>query len=266
MSDKASYKAIKFQREGSIARITLARPEAGNALNFDMGEELHEVAKLCRDDATVRAVILDAEGGIFCAGGDVMTFAAAGKDLPATLRKLLDTFHPAVVTLSTMNAPVIASVQGVAAGAGLSLLSSCSFVIAGENASFTMAYTGIGMSPDGSATYFLPRQIGLRRAEELMITNRLLSAIEAREWGLVNQVVSNEDIVEKTQQLAETLAQGPTLAYGATRRLLLESFENSCLKQLDKEEKVILDMAATKDGLGGVASFKEKRKPQFKGE
>ena len=261
-----SYKTIKFQREGAIARITLARPDAANALNFDMGEELHEAAHICRDDTSIRAVILDAEGKIFCAGGDVLTFAAAGKDLPATLRKLLDTFHPAVVTLSTMNAPVIASVQGVAAGAGLSLLSSCSFVIASENASFMMSYTGIGMSPDGSATYFLPRQIGLRRAEEMMVTNRRLSAAEAAEWGLVNQVSAPDNLVTATQQLAEQIAKGPTLAYGTTRRLLLESFDNSFSQQLDAEEKAILDMAKTEDGLGGIAAFKDKRKPEFKGE
>ena len=260
------YKTIKFNRDGAIARITLARPDAANALNFDMGEELNEVATICRDDTSIRTVILDAESKIFCAGGDVLTFAAAGKDLPATLRKLLDTFHPAVVTLSTMNAPVIASVQGVAAGAGLSLLSSCSFVIASEKASFMMAYTGIGMSPDGSATYFLPRQIGLRRAEEMMITNRRLSAVEAEQWGLVNQVTPADQLTKVTQQLAEQIAQGPTLAYGTTRRLLLESFDNSFLQQLDAEEKAIIDMAKTSDGLGGIAAFKEKRKPVFGGQ
>jgi len=261
-----SYQAIKFEREGAIARITLARPEAANALNFAMGEELGEVARRCRDDSSVRAVILDAEGKIFCAGGDVITFAAAGKDLPSTLRKLLDSFHPAVEILSTMNAPVIASVQGMAAGAGLSLLSSCSFVIASENARFTMAYTGIGMTPDGSATYFLPRQIGMRRAEEMMITNRRLDAEEAMAWGLINQVVPADSLANTTQELAETLAQGPTLAYGHTRRLLHNSLNNSFEQQLEAEEKAIIIMAKTKDGLDGVASFKEKRKPEFRGE
>jgi 2-(1,2-epoxy-1,2-dihydrophenyl)acetyl-CoA isomerase len=260
-----SYKAIKFERVGAVARITLARPEAANALNFDMGEELHDVANICRDDGKIRAVILDAEGKIFCAGGDVITFAEAGDDLANTLGNLLETFHPAVMTLSTMNAPVIASVQGVAAGAGLSLLSSCSFVIASENASFTMAYTGIGLTPDGSATYFLPRHIGIRRAEELMITNRRLNATEACDWGLVNQVVTADKLAETTDQLAESLARGPTLAYGNTRRLLLESCQNSFAQQLQAEEKAILAMARTKDGLGGVASFKNKRKPEFNG-
>lgn len=260
-----TYKTIKFTHQDNIARITLARPEAANALNFAMGEELYEVAKTCRDNAGIRAVILDAEGKIFCAGGDVMTFAEAGNELPATLRKLLDTFHPAVAILSTMNAPVIAGVQGIAAGAGLSLLSSCSFVIASEKASFMMAYTGIGMSPDGSATYFLPRLIGLRRAEEMMVTNRRLNALEAEQWGLVNQVTPADTLVSTVEELAAGIAKGPTLAYGTTRRLLLESFDNSFAQQLEAEEKGIIAMARTEDGLGGVAAFKAKQDMEFKG-
>ena len=260
------YKTIKFQRETSIARITLARPDAANALNLEMGAELLHVAELCRDDASVRAVILDAQGKFFCAGGDVAAFAAAGKDLPATLRSLLDSFHPAVEILSTMNAPVIASVQGMAAGAGLSLMSSCSFVIASDKASFTMAYTGIGMTPDGSSTYFLPRQIGIRRTEEMMISNCRLSPEKALDWGLINQVVSADSLAATTQQLAEQLAAGPTLAYGNTRRLLHSSLENNFAQQLEAEASSIIAMGKTKDGLSGVASFKDKRKPTFTGE
>ncbi|MBQ0718559.1 MAG: enoyl-CoA hydratase/isomerase family protein [Gammaproteobacteria bacterium] len=261
-----SYQAIKFQREGNIARITLARPEAANALNFAMGEELYQVAKICAAEPSIRAVILDAESKIFCAGGDVLTFAEAGDALPATLRQLLDTFHPAVEIFSSMNAPLIASVQGVAAGAGLSLLSSCSFVVASAKASFTMAYTGIGMTPDGSATYYLPRQIGLRRAEELMITNRRLSAAEALEWGLINQCVEPGELTTTVQSLAEKLASGPTLAFGRTRQLLMSSFDNNFSQQLEAEEKAIIAMAKTRDGLGGVAAFKAREKPQFNGE
>ena len=261
-----SYQAIKFQREGSIARITLARPEAANALNFAMGEELNEVAQICASDAGIRAVILDAEGKLFCAGGDVVTFAEAGDELPATLRRLLDSFHPAVETLSSMNAPVIAAVQGVAAGAGLSLLSSCSVVVASDNASFTMAYTGIGMTPDGSATYYLPRQIGLRRAEEMMITNRRLSAAEAVEWGLINQCVTADELTSTVQSLADKLASGPTVAFGRTRQLLMDSFDNNFSQQLKAEEEGIIAMGRTRDGLGGVASFKDRKKPEFNGE
>lgn len=261
-----TYNTIKFQHTDNIAHITLARQDAGNALNFAMGEELHEVAKICRDEEDIRAVVIDAEGKIFCAGGDVMTFAAAGDDLPATLRRLLDTFHPAVSILSTMDAPVIASVQGMAAGAGLSLLSSCSFVIASEAAAFMMAYTGIGMTPDGSATYFLPRQIGLRRAEEMMVTNRRLNAQEALDWGLINRVVPAENLETVTGQLAAQLAAGPTVAYGTTRRLLLQSLDHSFPRQLEVEEEGIIAMARTRDGLHGVASFKNKSKPEFEGK
>ncbi|MBL4781974.1 MAG: enoyl-CoA hydratase/isomerase family protein [Porticoccaceae bacterium] len=261
-----SYQAIKFQREGSIARITLARPDAANALNFAMGEELYEVAKICQSDAGIRAVILDAEGKIFCAGGDVMAFAEAGDALPATLSRLLDSFHPAIETLSAMNAPVIASVQGVAAGAGLSLLSSCSLVIASDKASFTMAYTGIGMTPDGSATYYLPRQIGLRRAEELMITNRRLSAAEAVEWGLINQCVAPDELTSTVQGLADKLASGPTIAFGRTRQLLMDSFDNNFNQQLKAEEEGIIAMGKTRDGLGAIAAFKDKQAIEFKGE
>ncbi|MEZ0150401.1 MAG: enoyl-CoA hydratase/isomerase family protein [Candidatus Reddybacter sp.] len=261
-----SYQAIKFQREGNIARITLARPDAANALNFAMGEELYEVAKICQSDAGIRAVILDAEGKIFCAGGDVMAFAEAGDELPATLSRLLDSFHPAIETLSAMNAPVIASVQGVAAGAGLSLLSSCSFVIASDKASFTMAYTGIGMTPDGSSTYYLPRQIGLRRAEELMITNRRLSAAEAVEWGLINQCVAADELTSTVQSLADKLASGPTIAFGRTRQLLMDSFDNNFSQQLKAEEEGIIAMGRTRDGLGAIAAFKDKQTIEFKGE
>ena len=260
-----SYTTLRFARSGAVARITLARPEAANALNFAMGSELLDVAQRCRDDAGVRAVILDAEGRVFCAGGDIVTFAEAGDELPAALDGLIDLFHPAIETLSTMNAPVIAAVQGVAAGAGLSLLSSCSLVIASETASFTMAYTGIGLTPDGGASYFLPRQIGLRRTEELMITNRRLSAAEALEWGLVNEVVAADALAARVAALVEQLASGATAAHGAVRRMLLESSHNSLQEQLALEQRNMVAAGASRDGRAGVAAFKAKTKPTFFG-
>lgn len=260
-----SYTTLRFAQSGAVARITLARPQAANALNFAMGTELLDVAQRCRDDAGVRAVILDAEGKVFCAGGDIVTFAEAGDGLPAALDGLIDLFHPAVETLSTMNAPVIAAVQGVAAGAGLSLLSSCSLVITSEAASFTMAYTGIGLTPDGGASYFLPRQIGLRRTEELMITNRRLSAAEALAWGLVNEVVAADALAARVDALAEQLASGATSAYGGVRRMLLESSHNSLPQQLDLEQELMVAAGASRDGRAGVAAFKAKARPTFVG-
>jgi len=259
------YTAIRFAREGAIARITLARPDAANALNRAMAHELLEVAQICRDDPGVRAVILDAEGKVFCAGGDVMAFAAAGDRLSAELDRLIGIFHPAVETLCTLNAPVIAAVQGVAAGAGLSLLAACSLVVASSTAMFTMAYTGIGLTPDGGATYFLARQLGLRKAEELMITNRRLDADTALAWGLVNEVVAPEQLQPRVAALAEQLAGGATAAYGAVRRMLLESSSNSLRAQLDLEQRHMVAAGASRDGLAGVAAFKAKTRAEFRG-
>ena len=260
-----SYTTLRFARAGAVARITLARPEAANALNFAMGTELLDVAQRCRDDTGVRAVILDAEGRVFCAGGDIVTFAAAGDELPAALDELIEIFHPAIDTLSTMNAPVIAAVQGVAAGAGLSLLSSCSLVVASETASFAMAYTGVGLTPDGGASYFLPRQIGLRRTEELMITNRRLDADTALAWGLVNEVVAADVLAARVAALAEQLAAGATAAYGGVRRMLLATFGNDLTTQLALEQQTIVAAGASRDGRAGVATFKAKTRPTFIG-
>ncbi len=261
-----SYTTIRFNRAGAVARITLARPDAANALNFAMGAELLDVARLCRDDKGVRAVILDADGKVFCAGGDIVTFASAGDRLPTALKELIEIFHPAVETLSTMNAPVIAAVQGVAAGAGLSLLSSCSLAIASDAASFTMAYTGIGLTPDGGATYFLPRQIGLRKTEELMITNRRLNAAEALDWGLVNEVVTPEALAGRVDARANQLAAGATAASGAARRMLLASFGNTMTAQLALAQEPLVAAGGSRDGLAGVAAFKAKTRPEFQGE
>jgi len=259
------YTAIRFAREGAVARITLARPDAANALNPAMAHELLEVAQICRDDPGVRAVILDAEGKVFCAGGDVMEFAAAGDRLSAELDRLIGIFHPAVETLCTLNAPVIAAVQGVAAGAGLSLLAACSLVVASSTALFTMAYTGIGLTPDGGATYFLARQLGLRKAEELMITNRRLDADTALAWGLINEVVAPEQLQTRVTALAEQLAGGATAAYGAVRRMLLESSRNGLHEQLELEQRHMVAAGASRDGLAGVAAFKAKTRAEFRG-
>lgn len=260
-----SYTTIRFTREGAVARITLARPDAANALNPAMAHELLEVAQLCRDDSGVRAVILDAEGKVFCAGGDVQEFAAAGDRLAAELDRLIGIFHPAVEILCTLNAPVIAAVQGVAAGAGLSLLSACSLAVASSNAMFTMAYTGIGLTPDGGATYFLARQLGLRKAEELMITNRRLDAETALAWGLVNEVVAPELLADRVTALAGELATGATAAYGAARRMLLASSMHSLGEQLELEKQTMVSAGASRDALAGVAAFKAKTKPEFQG-
>ena len=160
---------------------------------------------------------------------------------------------------------VIAAVNGTAAGAGFSLAIAADLVISVDTAKYVMAYTNAGLSPDGSSTYFTPRRIGDRRARELMLTNRVLSAAEALDWGLINQVVSKDDFDETVGKLAASIAEGPTLAYGRVKSLLNASFDNGLETQMELETRGISDMSKTDDGIEGIQAFLAKRKPNFKG-
>jgi len=164
-----------------------------------------------------------------------------------------------------MDAPLVVAVNGMAAGAGMSLAVSGDMVLAGESAKFTMAYTAAGLSPDGSSSYFLPRLIGLRRTQELMLTNRRLSAAEALEWGMVNRVVPDGELLDQAMELAKGFAQGPTLAYGTVKKLLISSFDESLETQLELESRGIAASGRTEDGREGMAAFMEKRAPKFQG-
>ena len=165
-----------------------------------------------------------------------------------------------------MNAPVIAAVNGTAGGAGFSMAVATDLAIAVDTAKFVMAYTNAGLSPDGSSSYFLPRRIGDRRARELMLTNRMLSAEEALNWGIVNQVTTAEEFDDAVTKLATMLANGPTLAYGQVKALLNGSFNNGLETQMEFETRGIADMARTEDGREGIAAFVGKRRPVFKGK
>ena len=165
-----------------------------------------------------------------------------------------------------MDAPTIAAINGTAAGAGFSIAISADVVISTKSAKFVMAYTNAGLSPDGSSTYFLPRRIGDRRARELMLTNRVLSAEEALDWGLINKIVDQKNLSTTTRELAEEFASGPTLAYGKVKNLLNASFDNGLETQMELETRGISDMARSSDGREGIQAFLNKRKPNFKGK
>ena len=206
----------------NIASITLNRPENANALNPIMAKELSNMAIECDENKDIRAVIIEGSGKMFCAGGDLKAFSDAGDSAPALIKQLAGDLHIAISRFSRMDAPTIAAVNGTAAGAGFSIAISADVVISAKAAKFVMAYTNAGLSPDGSSTYFLPRRIGDRRARELMLTNRVLSAEEGLEWGLINKIVDQENLSETTRELAEEFASGPTLAYGKVKNLLNE--------------------------------------------
>ena len=259
----ATYSTLGLDLQEGVAEITLNRPEAANALNAEMARELHDAVLHCDADDTVRAVVITGSGRFFCAGGDLKSFAAQGDDLPRHLKQVTADFHAAVSRLNRMDAPVIMAVNGAAAGAGFSLALAGDILICAESATFTMAYTRVGLTPDGSSSYFLPRTVGLRRAKELTLTNRTLSAQEALDWGIVNQVVPDAEVLSTARALAAKLAQGPTLAFGMAKRLLDSGFNQSLETAMEDEAQMIAAAARTEDGRGGIAAFLEKRRPEF---
>lgn len=260
-----TFDTLRFQIDDGIARITLRRQDNANAMNPILARELLDAAIACDVDPSVRAVLIDAEGRMFCAGGDLDTFRRAGDDLARLLRHMTVDLHGAIARLARMRAPVIAAVQGAAAGAGFSLTTACDFVVAAQSAKFTMAYTRAGLAPDGSSTFFLPRLLGRRRALELMLLNPVLTADEAHAWGLVTRVVDDESLADEALGLARTLAQGPTGAYAAAKRLVLASSHETLESQLELESAAITEAATGPDGQEGIAAFLEKRTPTFQG-
>lgn len=260
-----SYETLLFDIRDGVAKITLNRPDAANAMDPVMAKELSDVAIICDESPAVRAVLLAATGKMFCAGGDLSVFAAAGDQVSSVIKQMAGDLHMGISRLSRMNAPVIAAVNGTAAGAGFSLALAADLVIAVDSAKFVMAYTNAGLSPDGSSSYFLPRRVGDRRARELMLTNRVLSAAEAQAWGIVNQAVPEEAFQETVDSLVAQIASGPTRAFGQVKSLLNTSFENSLETQMELETRGIAEMSKSADGKEGIAAFLAKRKPDFSG-
>lgn len=262
-----SYETLQFSIQDKVAHIVLNRPQEANTLTEGLVNDFCAVVERCAEDPSIRAVLLSAaKGRFFSAGGDLAYFSQQGDNLPHVLKDLLETFHPAVEIFSTMNAPVVVAVDGVAAGIGLSMVLNSSYVVVSENASFCVAYTGAGLTPDGGASYLLPRIVGLRRAEELILTNRILNAQEALEWGLVNKVVEPDKLNDMALEITRNFANGPTKAFGASRRLLLKSFSTDLHHQLRDEGISISEMTKTNDGKEGIAAFIEKRKAKFTGQ
>src|ERR1041385_4102277 len=256
---------VLFEVRDNVAHVTLNRPQAGNALDLEMAKQLMAVALRSEADQNVRAVLLKGAGKSFCAGGDVKVFLAQ-KDLPAYLREITSYLHLAISRFARLDAPVIAAVQGSSAGGGFSLAISCDLVIAAESATFLMAYTKIGMAPDGGSTYFLPRLVGLKRAMELALTNRVLSAREACEGGVVTEGVAPDNLTSRTEELGRSLAQGPTGAFGAAKRLLHGGWNQTLETQMELESRAIAEAGGTADGQEGIRAFIEKRKAKFGGK
>ena len=260
------YSTLLFDVQEGVAHITLNRPEAANTINEQMSRDLMEAVLRCDENPDIRAVMISGAGKMFCGGGDLKDFNSRGKELPYYLKEASTYFHAAISRLTRMDSPVVAAVHGYATGAGMSLAIACDIVIATETTQFRVAYTRVGLTPDGSGTYFLPRIVGLRRALELTLTNRMLSAREALEWGIVTRVVPDAELLSQARALAAQLAAGPTRAYGLSKRLLHSGWTETLETQMENESQSIANSARTADAHEGISAFLEKRPPKFKGQ
>jgi len=263
---KTEYKTLLFDVRDNVAHITLNRPDAANSINEDMGKDLMHAALRCDEDPEIRAVLISGAGKIFSGGGDLKAFAAKGDQLPYHVKEITTYLHAAMSRLTRMDAPVVAAVHGAVAGAGMSIAIACDMVVAAETTRFTVAYTRAGLVPDGSSTYFLPRIVGLKRALELTLTNRMFSAQEALQWGLVTHVVPDHELLTRARAIAAQLAAGPTRAYGISKRLLHSGWTETLETQMENESQAIANSARTADAREGITSFLEKRPPKYKGK
>ena len=259
------YQNLLFEVRDGVAHIVLNRPDAYNAIDLATCNDLMNAAIRCDEDEEIRAAVLTGAGSVFSVGGDLPSFVAAGDDFAKLTKQMTAGLHAAVSRFARMDAPLIAAVNGIAAGGGLGLVCCADLAIAAESARFSSAYTKNALSPDTSTTYFLPRLVGWRRAQDLILTNRVLSASEALDWCLVTRVVPDDALATEVRTLAEELARGATRAYGAAKGLLLQSGAESLETQMEHEARRIADMARTEDVREGVAAFLDKRAPVYRG-
>jgi 2-(1,2-epoxy-1,2-dihydrophenyl)acetyl-CoA isomerase len=252
---------VETSRDGAVLTITLNRPDVLNAMNKAMHDTLAAALKEARDPE-VRAVVVTGAGRGFCVGQDLTEFSEAPGEIADRLR---GSYHPNVLAVRALEKPVIASVNGPAAGAGLSFAAACDLRIAADSATFVPAFINIGLVPDSGGTFFIARLLGPARAFEWMTSGRRLTAAEAQAWGLVSEVVDADRLPERTVELAGSLAAMPTRAIGMTKRLFDAAPNNTLEEQLELEAQLQSAATQSEDFREGVAAFLEKREPDFKG-
>ena len=247
-----------------VATVTLNRPQNGNAINMELARALMNVMHDCERDRSVRVVTLRGAGKMFCTGGDLKAIESHGAGAAAYVRELLAYLHEALSSIARIPAPVVAGIHGAAAGAGFSLTCATDLAIATRSSRFLMAYTKVGLTPDGSSTWNLPRMIGLRRAMQLTLLNRELTADEARDWGILGDVVADNALPESLSLLAKQLSDGPTGSYASAKRLLRDSFENPLETQLVHEMQAICAALDGGEAKAGMQAFLAKQTPRFR--
>lgn len=258
---------ILAERRDQVITITLNRPDKLNAFAGTMREELLAALREAQRDTSCRVVVITGAGRAFCAGGDVdfMTSLQKSGDV-AAFRRLLDAGRDVVLQIATMDKPVIASINGVAAGAGCNLALACDYRIASDQAKLGATFVRIGLAPDWGGTWFLPRIAGRGAALELMMSGRMVEAEEALRIGMVDRVAAAATLAEETANLARSIAAGPPLAIAAIKRALAASERNDLAAQIELESENQLLAFGSKDAAEGMAAFFEKRTPRFRGE
>ncbi len=258
-----SAPTIEVETRGAVAVVTLSRPESSNTLNLQMAMDLLAAAMTCGRNPAVHAVVLTGAGKNFCFGGDLHGMMARGKSADSYLRELTTYLHEAISHFVRMDAPVIAAVNGTAAGAGVGLVAMADLAVCAHSAKFNLAYTAVGLTPDAGTSFLLPRIVGAKRAMELILLNRSISAQEALSWGLVNEVVPDGEVLPAALRIGERLAAGATRAFGRAKRLLANSL-GALESQMVQESQMIAEQAGGAEGLEGISAFLDKRKPDFR--
>jgi 2-(1,2-epoxy-1,2-dihydrophenyl)acetyl-CoA isomerase len=249
-----------------VAHLRLNRPDASNGMNVELLKALGDAIMVCHGEPDIRAVLLTGEGKNFCAGGDVHDFASKGEKLPDYLRQATAYLQNAVAGLIRLEAPVVTSVQGFAAGGGgFGLVCASDLVVAGASAKFLAGATRVGMAPDAGVSVTLPRLVGLRKATAILLTNPVITAAEALELGIINRVVPDEDLADASLKLARELAAGAPKALAATKRLLWSGIGTSVEQCLPEEARTVSELSGTVDAREGLAAVIERRKPTFTG-
>ena len=259
-----SYENIEFTINEGVGIIAFNRESVLNSFNFPMADDVIDALKICEEDDSVRAIILTGNGRGFCAGQDL---EEATREGGPSIEEIVDhTYNPIIQLIRKIEKPVIAAVNGVAAGAGANIALACDITFACESAKFIQSFSNIGLVPDSGGTFFLPRLIGLQRATALMYTAEKVSAEEAKEMGMIFEVVLDHSLMEKTLEFAHKLAKRPTKGIGLTKRALNASFTNSFEEQLEVEKQLQAIAASTYDHKEGIKAFFDKRKPEYIGK
>jgi len=254
---------VRLEKDGKISRLILNRPAHYNAFNFDMIDGLACALVDLAADKSVRAIIITGEGKAFCAGGDLKWVSGFAGGPAAGFHRLAASYHLAVMEIRRMNKPVIAAINGIAAGGGFSLALACDFRVMEKSATMLQAYTSNGLCIDGGGTFTLPRMVGLARALEIMAFDAPISSGQALSWGLVNRVVDDGKSLAEATAMAHTLSDKSLISYGCVKQLLNDSFASNFESQIEQERMMLCACADGPDAKEGLKAFGEKRKPVY---